>query len=83
MGNDVYYLVIDHTLIGAANGNQDGNGNNVFNNNRFTYSISGVDFNQGHTQAYSGASPSHTASGLSLGLAALLAVITALVFRYH
>jgi len=65
-----YYLVIDHTKIGAAAGSTDNNGNQVFLDNRFYYSIQGVDIGTGYqsTTLVSGASSIAPLSGLIVAL---------------
>jgi len=72
-----YYLVIDHTKIGAAAGSTDANGNQVFLDNRFYYSIQGVDYGTGFmsTTLVSGASSLVPLSGL----VALLSVAVAML----
>jgi len=46
-----YYLVVDHTWVGAASGTTNNNGQQVFLPNRFTYLISGVDYGTGQNTA--------------------------------
>jgi len=71
-----YYLVVDHTLIGAAKGTNQ-NGEQVFNPNRFTWSISGVDYGEGkNTVPYMSAATS-TTSSVTL-IVALIATVMAL-----
>jgi len=71
--NTDYYLVIDHTKIGAAAGSTDGNGNQVFLNNRFYYSISGVEVGVGAQSipVISGATAVVSSSLLVVALAAI------------
>jgi len=44
-----YYLVVDHTLIGAAKGTDNGDGTTSFNEMRFQYDIDGVDPGPGYS----------------------------------
>jgi len=69
--NTKYYLVVDHTLIGAAKGTNQ-NGEQVFLPNRFTWSISGVDYGQGYNTMpyYSAASATTQSLSLVIGLIA-------------
>jgi len=44
-----YYLVVDHTGIGAAKGTDNGDGTRSYNLNRFYYQIEGVEAERGYT----------------------------------
>jgi len=74
--NTNYYLVVDHTLIGGAQGTNT-NGVQVFNPNRFTWYISGVDYGQSYNSApvISAASSTHAPAVASI--IALAAVVAA------
>jgi len=43
-----YYIVVDHTHIGAARGTDNGDGTRSFNPNRFQYQIEGVLYGDGY-----------------------------------
>jgi len=74
--NTNYYLVVDHTLIGAAQGSTDGNGNIVFLENQFSYSISGLEPGPGYSStAIMSGSPSQYAAPLA-GAALAVAATT-------
>jgi len=73
--NTNYYLVVDHTLIGAAQGTTDNNGNQVFLQNRFQYSITGLDPGIG----YNSVPVMSSATSVSVGIASIAAVASAIV----
>jgi len=74
--NTNYYLVVDHTLIGAAKGTTDGNGDQVFLENRFYYEIVGLDPGQGY-ESTPNISAAPRAAGVT-AFAALVAIVAAL-----
>jgi len=77
--NTNYYLVVDHTLIGAAQGTTNANGQQVFLENRFDYTITGLNPGPGYNSApYASAAPLSAAASLPL-LGALIAALAAFV----
>jgi len=72
-----YYLVVDHTKIGAAAGSTDNNGNQVFLPNRFYYRIDGVDYGTGFQSEalMSGAVSMASVSSVAIVLSALVALL--------
>jgi len=74
-----YYLVVDHTLIGAAKGTANNNGGQDFNPNRFTWYISGVDYGKSYTSSpVISAAPSTAAPAIVSLLAVAAAIVAAL-----
>jgi hypothetical protein len=75
--NTYYYLVVDHTKIGAAAGSTDNNGNQVFLDNRFYYSFQGVELETGYMSGtiLSGASATASVSFVAVLLSAIVALL--------
>jgi hypothetical protein len=72
-----YYLVVDHTLVGAAQGTNQ-NGQQVFNANRFYWKIMGLEYPEMiNTVPYVSAASTTTSSTLFVGV--LVAVMVALL----
>lgn len=67
-----YYLVVDHTLIGAAKGTTNGNGDRVFLPNTFAFKIEGLETGGGYNTA-----PTNGAATASVGVLGLLATVIA------
>jgi hypothetical protein len=76
--NTNYYLVVDHTLIGAAQGTNQ-NGAQVFNPNRFQWAITGLEPGVGYNSApvMSAASSTHASFAL---VAFVATAVVALLF---
>jgi len=75
--NTNYYIVVDHTKIGAAAGSTDNNGNQVFLPNRFYYRIDGVEYGTGFQSQtlMSGAVSMASVSSVAIVLSALVALL--------
>jgi len=76
--NTNYYLVVDHTYIGAADGTNNGN-TQVFNPNRFYYEISGLDPGFGVASGMTMKSAAPPAASLSSFAVVLVAIACALL----
>jgi len=72
--NTNYYLVVDHTYIGAADGTNNGN-EQVFNPNRFYYEISGLDPGYGVPSGMTMRSAASRVASLSSSVGVVLAAI--------
>jgi len=75
--NTNYYLVVDHTLIGAAAGTANNNGGQDFNQNRFQWAITGLEQGPGYNSApvMSAATSTHASVGVvAIAAVALLAL---------